>query len=74
MGEEIELEALPQQLVGDVADAALPGGAGIRHDDVHAAEALDHLGEGVAHLIGLGHVALQPKPLEGLRRLLGDRP
>ena len=30
-----------------------------------------HLGEGVAHLLGLGHVALQPKPLEALRHLLG---
>ena len=40
MSEEIELEALAQQLVGDLADAALPGGAGIRHDDIDAAEAL----------------------------------
>ena len=71
VGEEIELEALPQQLVGDVADAALPGGAGIRHDDVDAAEALASLGKGVGDFVRLGHVALQPKSLEALRRLPG---
>ena len=40
VGEEVELEALAQHLVGHLADPALPGRARIRHDDVDAAEAL----------------------------------
>ena len=36
--EEIQLEALAQHGLVDLADAALPGRAGIRHDDVDAAE------------------------------------
>ena len=40
MAEEIELEALAQHRFVDLADAALPGGAGVRHDDVDAAEPL----------------------------------
>ena len=40
MGEEIQLEALAQHRVVDLADPALPGGAGVRDDDVDAAETL----------------------------------
>ena len=38
MGEEIEFEAVAQHRVVDLADAALPGRAGIGDDDVDAAE------------------------------------
>ena len=58
---EIELEALAQHALVDVADAALPGGAGVRDDDVDAAEGLDHSVEGGAHRIGAGHVAADGK-------------
>ena len=40
MREEIQFEALAQNRVVDFADAALPGGAGIRHHDIDAAEML----------------------------------
>ena len=40
MGEEIELEAVAQHRVVDLADAALPGRAGVRDDDIDAAETL----------------------------------
>ena len=49
MREEIELEALPQHRFVDLADPALPGGAGIRDDDIDAAERLGHAVEGGAH-------------------------
>ena len=40
MREEIEFEGLAQRFIIDAADRALPGRAGIRHDDVDAAECL----------------------------------
>ena len=43
MAEEIELEALAQCRVVDFADAALPCRAGVRDDDVDAAECIHHL-------------------------------
>ena len=43
VGEEIQLEALPQHRFVDLADASLPGGAGVGDEDVDAAEGLDHL-------------------------------
>ncbi len=57
MGKEIQFEALPQHPVLDLADAALPGGAGIGDDDVDAAEALGHPVEGGPHRCRVGHVA-----------------
>ena len=38
MAEKIQLEALPQHRLVNLADAALPGGARIRDDDIEAAE------------------------------------
>jgi hypothetical protein len=73
MGEEIQLEALAQGLVGDIADPALPRGAGIGHENIDPAEMLRERGENRFDLIGLGHVALQPEALDGggcLLRLL----
>ena len=40
MAEEIQLEALAQHRLVDLADAALPGRAGVRDDDIDAAECL----------------------------------
>ena len=45
--------------VVDLADAALPGGAGIRHQDIDAAEGLRDLVEGRAHRGVVGDVAAQ---------------
>ena len=45
MAVEIQLEALPQHRFVDLADAALPGGAGIGDEDVDAAECGDDLVE-----------------------------
>ncbi len=70
MGEEVELETLPEQRVGDLADAPLPGRTRIRHNDVDAAEALGDRSEGGFHLLGLGHVASKTEPLDGGSRLL----
>ena len=47
----------------DLADPPLPRGAGIRHENVDAAEALAHRGKHRPHLFGLGHVALEPEAL-----------
>ena len=55
---EVELEALAQHLLVDLADPALPGRARVRHRDVDAAEGLHHLLEGRAHRGGVGHVAV----------------
>ena len=57
VAEEIQLEALAQHRLVDLADAALPGRAGVRDDDVDAAERLDDLVEGRAHRRGVGDVA-----------------
>jgi hypothetical protein len=59
MGEEIELEAVPQHLVGNLADGALPGGAGVGNQDVQSAEGLDRLCEGGGHGAIIGDVAGQ---------------
>src|SRR4029079_15514590 len=72
MGEEVELEALAEQLVGDVADAALPRRAGIGYYDVAAAEALEGSCKRSPPLLGLGHVALHAKALDVRRGLLGS--
>ena len=44
---EIQLEALAQHRLVDLADPALPGGAGIRHRDIDAAERGGDLREGI---------------------------
>ncbi len=49
MAEEVQLEAFLQRRFIDLADAALPGGAGVGDDDIDAAECPDDLREGVAH-------------------------
>ncbi len=56
---EVQLEALAQHLFVDLADAALPGRAGVRHRDVDAAEGLDDSGERPAQRRGIGDVAPQ---------------
>ena len=61
MGEKIELEALAEDRVPDLADAALHGRAGIRDDDVHAAEMLGDPVERLAHSRGIRHVAIDPE-------------
>ena len=71
VGEEVELEAFAQQFVGDFADAALPGGAGVGDDDVDAAEGLAHEAKARRDLIGPGHVAFEPEALDRLGRGLG---
>ena len=48
LGEEIELEALAQDRVVDLADAALPGGAGVGDDDIDAAKSRDDLSKAAA--------------------------
>ena len=57
MAVEVQFEALPQHLFVDLADPSLPGGAGVRHHDVDAAEGRDHPSEGVAHASAIGDVA-----------------
>ena len=55
---EIQLETLAHDVFGDVADAALPGRAGIRHHDVDAAEMFRPiLSKAVRTDCGVGHVA-----------------
>ena len=70
MREEIQLEAVAQHLVVDLADAALPGGAGIRDDDIDAAELRRDPVERGAHRRRIGHVAADADPAELLRRRL----
>ena len=43
VAEEVQLEALAQHRLVDLADAALPGRAGVGDDDIDAAECLDDL-------------------------------
>ena len=50
VGEEVELEALAQQRVVELADRAFPGGTGVGDEDVDAAIDGDRLVEGGAHL------------------------
>ena len=57
MAEEIQLETLAQHRLVDLADPALPGGAGIRDDDVDPAEGRDDLSERIPHRGGVGDVA-----------------
>ena len=57
MAVEIELEALAQHRLVDLADAALPGGAGVGDDDVDAAERFHHGVEGLGDRRRVGHVA-----------------
>src|SRR5262245_27376323 len=70
MGEEVQLEALAQGLVGYIAEPALPSGAGIRNENVDPAEMLGERGEDCFHLVAPGHIALQSKTLDGGRRVL----
>ena len=71
MGEEIELEGLAQHRVVDIADAALPGSAGVGDHDVHAAEFFHDRVEGAAHRGGIRHIA--GKSERGAADLFGDR-
>ena len=57
VGPEIELEALAQHGLVDVADAALPGRARIGDDDVDAAEGRRDRVERRAHRLRIGDVA-----------------
>ena len=57
MGEEIQFEALAQQRFIDFADFALPGSAGIGHDNVHTAESGHDLFEGGVNRCLVSHVA-----------------
>ena len=50
VGPEIQFEAVAQHLVVDIADAALPRRAGVRHEDIDAAEGGGDLVEGGADL------------------------
>ncbi len=59
-------------LVGDLADAALPGGAGIGHENVDAAEALADCGEGGCTCSGLVTSHCRAKALDLGRCLLGQ--
>ena len=60
MAEEIELEALPQHRLVDLADPALPGGAGVRHHDVDPAEGARHRAN--ASRTEAASVTSQPSP------------
>ena len=71
--EEVELEALAQDLVGHLADLALPGGAGIGDDDIDAAELLGDAGESGVHRLAVGHIAGEPEAADLLGRGLGGR-
>ena len=70
MRPEIQLEAVAQDLRIDLADPALPRRAGIRDDDIDAAEPLGDPVEGLAHRVGIGHVGGDADPAELLRGLL----
>ena len=59
MGEEVELEAVAQRPVADLADAPLPRRAGVRHHDVEPAEGLAHAPEGGLDLVRSGDVAAE---------------
>src|ERR1700722_7194435 len=71
MREEIEFEAFAQYRVRHVADAALPGGAGIRDDDVDPAETADNALEGSSDGARVGNIADPSQPGQFLRRGLG---
>ena len=71
--EEVELEALAQDVVGHLADPALPRRPGIRHDDVDAAELLGDARERGPHALAVGHVAGKPNAADLLGRGLGRR-
>ena len=64
VGPEVQLEARPQDFVGDLADLALPGRAGIGDDDIDAAEGgADRVERGahgfrVRYVAGNGEAAL----------------
>ena len=68
MAVEIQFETLAQHRLVDLADPALPGGAGIRHRDVDPAEGGGDLRERIPHRCGVGDVASEPK------RGAADRP
>ena len=57
MREEVQFEAAAQHGVVDLADAPLPGRAGVGDDDVDAAELFRDPVEGRANRGGRGHVA-----------------
>ena len=48
---------MPQRLVVDVADGALPCRAGVRHDNVHAAEGFHRVAESRLYILRFRHVA-----------------
>src|SRR6516164_2478058 len=68
MGKEVELEALTQYLVRDLADPPLPGRTRIGDDDVDPAEMFGDAVERTAHRRGIRHVAFDPqrRPAEPL--------
>src|SRR5262249_43226574 len=70
MSEEVELEALPQNRILDLADRALRGSARVGDEDVDAAEMFGDAIECAAHRGRIGHVALNPerRSAEVLRR------
>ena len=75
MAVEVQLEAFAQNFFIDVADAALPGGAGIRDDDVDPAEIRRHLIERRTHRAGVGYIAFnrQRRRTDGFGLLVGGR-
>jgi len=71
MREEIELEGLAQQLVVDIADAALPGGACVGDHDVDSAKFFRNRGEGAAHRRCIRDITAEAE--RGAADLFGDR-
>ena len=60
VSEKVELEALPQNTVGDVPDPPLPRRARVGHHDVETAEQPADSIEGAAHRAAIGDVACDP--------------
>ena len=75
MGKEIQLETAAQHGVFDFPDPALPGGAGVRDDDVDTAEMHGDTIERPTHRRAVGHVAFDPerRAAELFRCRLGGR-
>ena len=64
MGPEIELEAVAQCFVRDLADPALPGRTGVGNNNIDATERGGHLVKGGAHLLRIGHITGNSQPAQ----------
>ena len=76
MGEEVQFEALPEGRLVDLADAALPGRAGVGDEDVDPPELRDRFVDGVLAEPGVGEIAgkqqrASPLALDRAPRLVG---